>query len=242
MAIRPIDIARRFNISTTTLRKYEELGLIPPVSRTAAGYRVYTKEHIAYLICVREMMAGFDLSQIAKLMQKVLAKKADAALWMACKAQADLYQEKVISEKILLSLKPENMPSSIAPDQDMLSINDVKHATGVSTHTIRYWDKIGLISSTRSTENNYRIFTSEAVKQILTIYALKFVYKAKGQKHFIRLIKEELKSFDYEDGNRLKDIKNDIEKYLAKVNRAQISSITALHHLCIQVEMNHFDN
>lgn len=44
MATRPIDIARKLNVSTTTLRNYEELGLIPPVSRSASGYRVFTEE------------------------------------------------------------------------------------------------------------------------------------------------------------------------------------------------------
>jgi hypothetical protein len=86
------------------------------------------------------------------------------------------------------------------------------------------------------------MFTSEHIKQILAIYALKFTFQAKRQKHFINLIKEELKGFDYNDRNRISEMKNDIEEYLNKVNRAQISSISALYHLCLQVETNHFDS
>ena len=60
--MRPIDIARQLNISTTTLRGYEERGLVPPAARSAAGYRFYTEKHLAYFICVREMLAAFGLS------------------------------------------------------------------------------------------------------------------------------------------------------------------------------------
>lgn len=41
---------------------------------------------------------------------------------------------------------------------DYLSINEVAKLYGISTHTIRYYEKIGLISPQRM-ENNYRIFS-----------------------------------------------------------------------------------
>lgn len=48
MKLRPIDIARKLNISTSTLRHYESWGMLPPVQRSASGYRIYTEEHAAY--------------------------------------------------------------------------------------------------------------------------------------------------------------------------------------------------
>jgi DNA-binding transcriptional MerR regulator len=96
MALRPIDIARRLGVSTTMLRQYEELEILPPVKRSAAGYRIYTDEHLAYFICIREMMHGFTLSEIAKLLKEVLEKKRDEALWAASKAQAALLNDKFV--------------------------------------------------------------------------------------------------------------------------------------------------
>lgn len=238
MAIRPVDIARRLNISTTTLRKYEELGLVPPVPRSASGYRVYTQEHVAYFICIREMLPGFDLTRISRILREVMKKRIDTALWMANKEQAKLYQEKIISKKII-----SNLGQAVEPKKKYsgpLTINEVSRETGVSTTTIRYWDKIGLISPERNAVNNFRMFTPLHIKQILIIYALKFTFQAKGQKHFIALIKDELKEFDYNDRDRISAMKNDIEKYLNKVNRAQISGIAALYNLCRQVEKNQF--
>ncbi len=240
MAMRPIDIARKLGISTTTLRKYEELGLIPAVPRSASGYRIYTQEHFAYFICIREMLGAFELSQISGIMKKVLAKETDAALWRVNKAQADLHQEKLISEKIILNLGLLERQEEKYPAEDtapvLMTINAVSRETGVPATTIRYWDKIGLISSQRGRENNYRMFTPGHIKQILTIYALKFTFQAKGQKHFVNLIREELKEFDLDDKDRLSSMKKDIEKYLNRMNRAQISSITSLYRLCLQVD------
>ena len=51
MSLRPVDIARQLKISTTTLRKYEDMGLVPKTSRTLSGYRIYTQKHLAYFTC-----------------------------------------------------------------------------------------------------------------------------------------------------------------------------------------------
>lgn len=139
MAIRPIDIARKLGISTTTLRKYEAWELVPPVSRTASGYRVYTEEHVAYFACIRAMLPGFTLKQIAAILKEVMAQQTDTARWMATKAQADLYREKKIAEQIVKTLlhKSEFVENT---GSRLLTIHEVSQETGVPATTIRYWD------------------------------------------------------------------------------------------------------
>lgn len=241
MAIRPVDIARKLGISTTTLRKYEEFGLTPPVPRSATGYRSYTDEHVAYFSCAREMLSAFSTKEIARIFKAVMAKKVDDALWIANKAQTDLHGKKIIAEKIVKNLLHKN-DEKISVSHEKLTINDVSQKTGVPTTTIRFWEKVGLIAVQRSIENNYRLFTTEHVKQILTISALKFSVYADHQKHSIERIRDDLKSFDYNDRNRIVVMTNDIEHYLNQVNKAQIKGISALYHLCRQVETNNFDN
>ncbi|HYE81737.1 MAG TPA: MerR family transcriptional regulator [Clostridia bacterium] len=247
MAFRPVDIARKLGISTTTLRKYEEFGLVPLVSRSESGYRMYTTEHIAYFVCVREMLAGFSLTDISKLMKEVMDKKIDAALWMANCAQAELHQEKLISKKIIQNLgsitKQEVRSHRKNPKitaERKLTINDVSSETGIPVTTIRYWDKVGLISAERCSSNNYRMFTAFHIRQVLTIYALKFSALVSRHKHSIEKIKEQLKEFDYNDRTMITKMTNEIDRYLNKVNRDQITGIAALYHLCVQVETNNF--
>ena len=240
MAARPIDIARRLGISTTTLRHYEERGLIPPVSRSAAGYRLYTAEHIAYFVCIREMLPGFSLTLITKVLREVMAKTVESALWMVTKAQATLHQDKLVSEKLILNLlHKDDRPTNT---KQRLTIHDVSRETGVPASTIRFWDKMGLLVVGRSHENNYRLFTSEHIRQILTIYALKFSVYSKYRRHSIERVKAELKDFDYDDSDRIETLAKEMRQQLDQVNHAQIKGIVALYRLCDQVISNQFDD
>ncbi len=238
--MRPADISRRLGISTTTIRKYEMLGLMPPVPRSKTGYRVLSDEHAAYIVCLREMLPAFSLTEIAKIFEAVMAKEMDAALWIINKKQADLYEEKLITEKIAKSLLHRN-DLALHISRNKLSINDVSRETGIPATTIRHWDKIGLITVMRSSENNYRMFTAEHIKQILTIYALKLSVYANHQKYAIEQIREELDTFDYNDRNRILSMVNGIKQHLSKINRDQMKAISALYNLCVQVEEGRFE-
>jgi DNA-binding transcriptional MerR regulator len=240
MTIRPVDIARRLGISTTTLRKYEDFGLVPPVSRSAAGYRIFTHEHMAYFACARDMLPAFTTSEIVKIFQPVMAKEIDKALWMANKAQADLHGEKMIAGKIVKNLLLKSGSNHSASDKK-LTIHDISRETGVPATAIRYWEKAGLISAGRQAENNYRIFEAEHVKQVLAICALKFSARVFRQRHSIKRIRKDLSTFDYNDKGRISIMVKGIEQYFNQVNRAQIKSISALLHLCDQVETGQFD-
>lgn len=48
-------------------------------------------------------------------------------------------------------------------DNNIYSIKEVADYFGVSTHTLRYYEKLGVYESERSMENNYRFFSRELV-------------------------------------------------------------------------------
>lgn len=237
MTMRPIDIARRLRVSTTMLRHYEDLGIIPPVMRTPNGYRIYTDEHIAYFICIREMMHGFTLSEIAKMLKQVLENKHDEALWIANKAQSVLQNDKYVCEQIRLRFlrkKKTTVPKEF-------TIDAVSKITGIIPSTIRYWDKIGLISASRCAANNYRTFAQTHIDEILMIQALKLAMLARGEKYAVEQIRKEMHELSFTDTGKISAIVAGIEKHLAALNRAQIRSIYALYSLCTQIEENHYD-
>ncbi len=237
MAMRPIDIARRLGVSTTTLRHYEDFGMIPDVMRSPSGYRIYTAEHIAYFICIREMMHGFTLSEIAKILKPVMAKQTDKALWMANKAQAALQNDKYVCNQIKQRFL---LKKRLAAPKEY-SIDAVSKATGIIPSTIRYWDKIGLISASRCAANNYRTFTQAHIDEILMIQALKLSMRARGEKYAVEQIRKELYKFNFDDTEKISAIVVSIESHLTTLNRAQIRSISALYSLCTQIEQNQYD-
>lgn len=61
------ELAEEFDISTRTIRYYEELDLIHP-SRTESGHRIYTRKDRARLrLILRGKRFGFSLDEIAEM-------------------------------------------------------------------------------------------------------------------------------------------------------------------------------
>jgi DNA-binding transcriptional MerR regulator len=235
--MRPVDIARRLSVSTTTLRHYEAFGMIPKVMRSPSGYRIYTDEHIAYFICIREMLHAFTLSEIANMLKPIMGAQIDEALWMANKAQAALQDEKYVCKQI----KQRFLQKKKAAAQKEFSIDAVSKATGTIPSTIRYWDKIGLISTSRCAANNYRTFTQTHIDEILMIQALKLSMLAKGEKYAVEQIRQEMQQFDFTNTSKISAIVASIESHLSALNRAQIQGISALYKLCTQVDQNQYE-
>jgi len=62
-------LAKDIGIGAGALRYYERLGLLPPASRTASGYRVYGRDAATRLRFIRRAQAlGFSLEEIAELL------------------------------------------------------------------------------------------------------------------------------------------------------------------------------
>ncbi|MDD3173495.1 MAG: MerR family transcriptional regulator [Herbinix sp.] len=121
------------------------------------------------------------------------------------------------------------------------TIDVVSKLTGIIPTTIRYWDKIGLISASRCAANNYRTFTQTNIDEILMIQALKLAMRARGEKYAIRQIRKEMHELSFADTEKISTIIASIEQHLAVLNRAQIQSVYALYNLCTQIRENSYD-
>jgi MerR family transcriptional regulator, thiopeptide resistance regulator len=64
-------VAEQFDVTVRTLHHYDEIGLLVPSERTAAGYRLYTNKDIArlqHVVVYRRL--GFALEEIAVLLDE----------------------------------------------------------------------------------------------------------------------------------------------------------------------------
>lgn len=62
------ELARRTNVSTRTIRYYEELGILPEPERTSGGTRRYPTDYIFYVEGAKILkQLGFGLEEIAEL-------------------------------------------------------------------------------------------------------------------------------------------------------------------------------
>ena len=68
------EVSEKFKISQDTLRYYERIGLIPPVSRTASGIRNYQESDLGWVehaVCMRSAGVPIEaLIEYVKLFQK----------------------------------------------------------------------------------------------------------------------------------------------------------------------------
>lgn len=73
------EVAEKYNISSDTLRYYERIGMIPPVTRTGKGIRNYQKEDLEWVelaLCMRS--AGMSVEAIAEYVN--LCQQGDSTI------------------------------------------------------------------------------------------------------------------------------------------------------------------
>jgi len=62
-------VTRRLNISADTLRYYEKIHLLPPITRNASGSRIYCDKDLSRLKFIkRSQRMGFSLEEISQLL------------------------------------------------------------------------------------------------------------------------------------------------------------------------------
>src|SRR3984957_15101661 len=74
------DLAKGTGTKVVTVRYYEQIGLLPVPSRTAANYRTYSHEHVRRLRFIRRCRdLGFTLDQIRDLLRLSARKEEDCS-------------------------------------------------------------------------------------------------------------------------------------------------------------------
>jgi DNA-binding transcriptional MerR regulator len=123
-ALRVGELARRTGLTVRTLHHYDELGILSPRGRSAAGYRLYGEEDVARLLHV------LLLRRLGLSLPQVRASLDDPArsLPSALREQAERLREQIAHEQRLLvrleslaaGLEAETTPGGAGRQNDML--------------------------------------------------------------------------------------------------------------------------
>lgn len=153
----PKQMAKRLHVSTTTLRRYESLYLVPDVPRTASNRRYFTPLHVQAFLALRSLIKGFDLPIAYDVMNLLKKGHVEQALWMINLQQYNIQVEKQRVEEImsLIHQTDFSMYRNIQVTDEM-KIGEVAVIAGVNPSAIRHWEKEGLIRAKRNPENGYR--------------------------------------------------------------------------------------
>lgn len=230
--IKPIDIARRLNISTSALRHYESWVIIPNVPRSSNGYRVYTEEHVAYLECIRAMLPGFGMDLIKEVLIKIQSKDVMVAILLVNKAQSNLYNERMIAEQTIELLESNELDTTkLMKNKEWMSIGEVSSITKVPTTAIRHWERVGLISPFRNPENGYRRFSASHLRQIF------FIRSLKKSVYFLDLIRTIVKELENNNVEIVRRAARDSLSYFDEVSKSQLRGVHALYNLSKKLDL-----
>lgn len=76
-------VAARTGLTKRTLRYYEEIGLLPPPTRTEGGYRLYSEADVQRLERIKRLkdLLGFSLAEIRELADAEEQREHVRAAW-----------------------------------------------------------------------------------------------------------------------------------------------------------------
>ncbi|XID94873.1 MerR family DNA-binding transcriptional regulator [Paenibacillaceae bacterium WGS1546] len=226
LALRPIDIAKKLNISTSALRHYEDWGIIPRVERGANGYRIYTELHVAYFECIRAMSPGFGMDLTSNVLRKIINDEIDEALWTVNEAQASLQKDKLMAEKTISVLDTKQLENLDARGRRRwMSIGEVSKETSIPASAIRHWEKMGMITVRRNADNGYRTFSPTQIRQILIIRTLRSAIWS------LDIVKKVIEELDHNNLDQARRVAKDSLSYLNGINRLRMRGIGYLYRL-----------
>ncbi|MFO6497076.1 MerR family transcriptional regulator [Bacillus sp. z60-11] len=183
----PKQMAKKLNVSTTTLRRYEEQQLIPNVPRTKRKHRVYTPIHVQAFTAIRALLKAYDIPVVYQAMRMIKNGHFEKALWLVNEQQFHIQVEKQRVEEILTMIQKADVTTyQHIKLKEYMSIGEAAKIAGVNTSAIRHWEYEGLVRSERNQDNGYRMFTQSELRKILVISSLrKTIYYIENMKQLL---------------------------------------------------------
>ena len=173
---RTSEVAKVIGIHPNTVRKYEELELIPKARRGSNGYRVFTDFHIEQLRLAR---IAFQIEVLQNGLRKKIVETVkisargdfDKALCFAKESKNQIQKEQKNAEEAIHIVK--QILSGGAAEQSLcLKRREASDYLGISMDTLRNWELNGLLRVKRK-QNGYRFYTSDDVERLKLIRSLR---------------------------------------------------------------------
>jgi DNA-binding transcriptional MerR regulator len=174
--LRTSDLARAAQISVQQVRNYEAAGLIPPATRSPAGYRRYTGTHLAALRTARALAAAYGRERARAILQAVHAGRLAVALALidahhAALAAARQQVEQTRAALDTLAALPTPPPG--APAGPGLRVGAAARLVGVRVSALRFWEQQGLLHPARAPGSRYRVYDEPQLRRLRVVVLLR---------------------------------------------------------------------
>lgn len=144
--------------SVQQIRDLEAQGVIPPARRAANGYREFSGEHVRALRAYRNLAEAIGPVRARGALREVRALPPDQAVALVNSFHVTLAHERddaLAAQRALRLIRAEaseEASDEAAPTSaDAMTITELAGALGVRASTLRFWEKIGLVTPDRVT-------------------------------------------------------------------------------------------
>ncbi|MFE3445973.1 MerR family transcriptional regulator [Nocardia sp. NPDC059180] len=172
--MRTVDVARSAGYSVQQVRNLERSGVMPPATRSTAGYRSYGEIHLRCALAYRALAAGVGPVEAKHIMRAVHRAPVGEALARLDAAHARLDRERTdlrLAKDAAAAISAE--PITDVRPTDAMSVSELAAALGVRPSTLRHWDAEGLVVPDRVTARGARRYSPAQVRDARIIHQLR---------------------------------------------------------------------
>jgi DNA-binding transcriptional MerR regulator len=176
--LRPVDLAQAVGVSAQQIRNYEDAGVLPPVPRSASGYRQFSERHLDALVTYRALVPGYGVVAARSIMRLVQDGDVPGALALVDAEHAALHDQRrqlretaAALESVAAGAGPT--ASAAAPPGSRARVGEVARRLGVRPSALRTWEAAGLLTPSREPGTSYRSYTAEDVRDAQLVNLLR---------------------------------------------------------------------
>jgi DNA-binding transcriptional MerR regulator len=176
--LRTSDIAKAVGVHPNTVRLYEEWGFLPPIPRSASGYRLFTEAHRDQMRLARMALhgpwPGRAIKQSAgELVRQAASGDLGGALEGAYNHLALVQAERAQAEAAVDFLERWARGTAADATSKPLLIGEAARLLGVTADMLRNWERNGLIRVPRHPRNRYRLYGAAEIGRLRIIRMLR---------------------------------------------------------------------
>ena len=169
------ELARLVGIHPNTVRCYETWQLIPPASRRANGYRVFTDFHLAQLRLVRvafrtEVLQNGLRRKMVDAVKASARGKFDLALSLTEDYRAQVARETRNAAEAIRIAQRYHLSRGEAPAP--MTRREASASLGIPVDTLRNWERNGLLRD-GGLRQGQRVYDGDDLNRIMMIRALR---------------------------------------------------------------------
>ncbi|MEU1482680.1 MerR family transcriptional regulator [Streptomyces sp. NPDC005752] len=172
--MRTVDVARRVGCSVQQVRNLERDGVLPPATRTAAGYRIYGETHLQSALAYRALANCTGPVEAKRIVRAVHERPAAEALALLDAAHARLDRERTdlaLAREALAAIASE--PVEDVRASDSMSVSELAAALGVRPSTLRHWDAEGIAVPDRLPPRGTRRYSPAQARDARIVHQLR---------------------------------------------------------------------